>query len=149
MEAPIAVGSDHAGLELKRKILARLTALGRPFDDLGTDGEASVDYPDYAAKVGRAVAAGSHPLGILVCGSGIGMSIAANKIAGVRAAHCSNELEGRLARAHNDANVLCLGARTLGGEVALAIVDLFLAGHFDAGRHARRVAKIVALEGAP
>ncbi|MHB1844104.1 MAG: ribose 5-phosphate isomerase B [Deltaproteobacteria bacterium] len=145
-DAAIALGSDHAGLDLKREIARQLAARGTTVLDLGTDSGASVDYPDFASAVARAVATGRCPLGILVCGTGIGMSIAANKVRGARAAHCSNELEARLARAHNDANILCLGARTLGPAVALALVDAFSSGSFEGGRHARRVEKIKALE---
>ena len=142
----IALGSDHAGLRLKREIARHLSERGVATVDLGTDSEDSVDYPDFAAAVARAVSIGRQPLGILVCGTGIGMSIAANKIRGARAAVCANELEARLARAHNDDNVLCLGERTLGGAVALAVVDAFLGGAFEGGRHARRLEKIKALE---
>jgi ribose 5-phosphate isomerase B len=123
-----------------------LKARGQPFDDLGTDALESVDYPDFAAAVAEGIADGRYRLGILVCGTGIGMSIAANKFAGVRAAVCRGEFEARLARAHNDANVLCLGGRVTGPGVAVAAVDVFLAAEFEGGRHARRISKIAALE---
>ncbi len=142
----VALGSDHAGLPLKREIAARLSSLGRTFADLGTASEASVDYPDYAAAVADGVAAGRHELGILICGTGIGMSIAANKVPGIRAAHCGTVVEAQLARAHNDANVLCLGSRILGPALAAAIVERFLTSSYEGGRHQKRLEKIAALE---
>jgi ribose 5-phosphate isomerase B len=142
----IAVACDHAGLLLKREIVAHLSARGVAFEDLGTNTPESVDYPDFAAAVARGVAEGTYRFGILVCGTGIGMSIAANKFAGIRAATCTGEFEARVARAHNDANILCLGGRVTGPGVAVGCVDLFLATEFEGGRHARRVAKITALE---
>jgi ribose 5-phosphate isomerase B len=145
----IALGSDHAGLALKREVAARLSELGRAFVDLGAETETSVDYPDFAAKVAESVAGGQHELGILVCGTGIGMSIAANKIRGIRAALCGNELEAELARAHNDANVLCLGGRILGPGLAGAIVEKFVTSGFEGGRHQRRLDKIASLERRP
>ncbi|MHB8418687.1 MAG: ribose 5-phosphate isomerase B [Myxococcales bacterium] len=146
MTGGIAIGCDHAGFSLAREIVARLRDLGRAIEDFGTNGEASVDYPEYAEKVARSVAAGRTPLGILVCGTGIGMSMAANKVRGVRAALCHTEWEARLARAHNDANVLCLGGRVLGQGLALAIVEAFLAGRFEGGRHQRRVDEMAQIE---
>jgi ribose 5-phosphate isomerase B len=143
----IALGSDHAGFELKGRIAAHLS--GRPgveVVDLGPADAGRVDYPVFAERVGRAVSAGEAAVGILVCGSGIGISIAANKIAGVRAALCHDDFTARMARAHNDANVLCLGARVLGEGTALSAVDAFLAGTFEGGRHAERVAQISRLE---
>jgi ribose 5-phosphate isomerase B len=142
----IALGCDHAGLLLKREIVEHLKARGQAFDDLGTHTHESVDYPDYAAPVAKGVAEGKYRFGILVCGTGIGMSIAANKFAGIRAATCTGEFEARVGRAHNDANILCLGGRVTGPGVAVSCVDIFLATEFDGGRHARRVAKITALE---
>jgi len=142
----IGIGCDHAGLLLKREIVEHLRARGLAFDDLGTNTPESVDYPDFAAAVAEGVAEGKYRFGILVCGTCIGMSIAANKFAGIRAASCSGEFEARAARAHNDANILCLGGRVTGPGVATACVDLFLATEFEGGRHARRVAKITALE---
>ncbi len=142
----IVVGSDHAGLALRHE--AMRVARDKGFDvlDVGTFSGDSVDYPDYARQVGEAVAAGRARLGILVCGTGIGMSIAANKVKGVRAALCGSEFEARMARAHNDANVLCLGERVLGGGLAASIVAAFLDAPFEGGRHQRRVDKIAALD---
>ena len=142
----IAVGSDHAGLALKNEIKKTLADAGVSVEDLGTQSSESTDYPDYARAVGEAVASGRADSGVLVCGSGIGMGIAANKIAGVRAAVCHNPLTARLAREHNDANVLCLGARLLETETAQQMVREWLAARFEGGRHARRVEKIRALE---
>ncbi len=139
----IALGADHAGVEAKRRLADLLRREGHEVADLGTQGEASVDYPDFAQAVARAVAGGSAPRGILVCGTGIGMSIAANKVPGVRAAKCNDPLEARLARAHNDANVLCLGARVTDLSVMEEMVREFLATPFEGGRHARRVAKMM------
>ena len=142
----IAIGSDHRGYDVKRRVITVLEKLGHEVLDVGPQKRESVDYPDYAERVARAVAAGAARFGILVCGTGIGMSIAANKVKGVRAALCTTELEARMARAHNDANVLCLGERVVGSGLGAAIVDAFLATPFEAGRHARRVEKIAALE---
>jgi ribose 5-phosphate isomerase B len=145
----IAVGADHAGYELKAHLAELLRDSGHSVEDLGTGSADSVDYPDYAAAVGHAVAAGRAVLGVLVCGSGIGVAISANKIAGVRAATCNDLFTARLARAHNDANVLALGARVVGVGLAEEIVRAFVAAPFEGGRHARRVAKIHALESVP
>lgn len=144
--ARIAVGADHAGYLLKDVLAARARELGHDVTDLGTSGPDSVDYPDFAAAVGRAVAAGEAELGVLVCGSGIGVAIAANKVHGVRAATVHDVTSARLARLHNDANVVCLGARFTGEQVALDALDAFLATPFEGDRHARRVAKITDLE---
>lgn len=138
----IVLASDHAGLELKRHLAERLAARGEAVEDLGVHGPASADYPDQAHAVAVAVAAGRAERGILVCGTGIGMSIAANRHPGVRAAHCHDAYTAEMARRHNDANVLCLGARVTGTGVAEQLVDLFLATPFEGGRHARRVGKI-------
>lgn len=143
----IAVGADHGGYQLKARIVQRLHELGHEVQDHGTDGPESVDYPDFAEPVGRAVVAGECDRGILVCGTGIGMSMCANKVPGVRAAVCCDTYSARMSRQHNDANVLCLGQRVLGEGLALDIVDTWLAAEFDGGRHARRVAKIHDLEG--
>lgn len=143
----IAIGSDHAGISLKRDVVAYLTDQGYDIDDLGCDCVSSVDYPDYAAKVARAVAESKYDLGILICGTGIGMSIAANKVNGIRAALCHDTFSARASREHNDANVLCLGQRVVGQGLALDIVTTWLAGQFVGGRHATRVNKIMALEG--
>ena len=142
----IAIASDHAGLELRRVIADHLAQAGHTVTDHGPDSGDSVDYPDYAEKVARAVADDASDLGILVCGSGVGMSIAANKVQGVRAALCANAYLGEMARAHNNANVLCLGERITGVGLALTIVDAFVSTKFDGGRHSRRVDKIAELE---
>lgn len=137
----VAFGADHAGVALKDTLAAALRAEGFAVHDLGTTGSDSVDYPDYADKVAAAVADGTVPLGVLVCGTGIGMSIAANRNRGIRAALCHDGLTARLARQHNDANVLALGGRLLGVELAKDCLRNFLATKFEGGRHARRVAK--------
>jgi ribose 5-phosphate isomerase B len=138
----IAVGADHAGYELKQRLAEGLQRHGHEVLDLGTHGTQSVDYPDFAGAVAGAVAAGRAERGLLVCGTGIGMSIRANREPGVRAAKCNDPLEARMARAHNDANVLCLGARVLDASVAEELVALFLSTPFEGGRHAARVAKL-------
>ncbi len=138
----IAVGADHAGFELKQRLAARLAASGHAVLDLGTTSDESVDYPDYAAAVAAEVASGRAERGLLVCGSGVGMAIGANRVRGVRAV-AANDLEtARLARAHNDANVLALGARLVAPTLAEEILDTFLAAPFDGGRHQRRVGKL-------
>jgi ribose 5-phosphate isomerase B len=142
----LVIGSDHAGLELKNDLLAHLSAVGHVVNDLGTYDSKSIDYPDYAEKVALAVADGIAPLGILVCGSGQGMCMAANKVSGVRAAVCSDTFSAHAVREHNDANVLCLGQRVVGPGLAQEIVDTFLSAAFEGGRHARRVGKIMDLE---
>lgn len=138
----IALAADHAGVDLKDLLKAELAAQGYPVTDLGTNGPESVDYPDFGLKIGRAVAAGEAVFGIAVCGSGIGISIAANRVPGSRAALCHDALTARLARLHNNANILALGARTMGVETARDCVAVFLATEFEGGRHARRVAKL-------
>lgn len=142
----IALGADHAGYELKDKIKVHLQAIGIDVRDEGTNSGESVDYPDFARLVAHDVHEGRADLGILVCGSGIGMAIAANKVAGVRAAHVSTEYEGQMCREHNNANVLALGARILSPEQAVAIVEKWLNSQFAGGRHERRVEKISAME---
>lgn len=142
----LCIGSDHAGFVLKTELIVQLKEAGYVVEDLGTDSEASCDYPDIAQDVGRAVAAGRFPLGILICGTGVGMSMAANKIEGVRAALCSETFSARMARRHNDANVLCLGARVTGDGLASSVVEAFLDDEFEGGRHARRVDKLDALQ---
>jgi ribose 5-phosphate isomerase B len=142
----IAVGADHAGFSLKEDLKAWLTARGHRVLDVGTDSAQAVDYPDYAALVAAAVSSGSAVRGVLVCGSGIGMEIAANKVAGVRAACCADPDAARLSREHNNANVLTLGARVVGRDAALAIVDTWLRTDFAGGRHTLRVEKVMALE---
>ena len=142
----IALGSDHAGFELKERIKQKLTSQGITVDDRGTDSTASVDYPDFARKVAEEVAGHGAELGILVCSTGIGMSIAANKIPGIRAAKVDTEFEAERSREHNDANVLTLGADTIAADEAFKIVDKWLATPFAGGRHERRVEKIAAIE---
>lgn len=144
----VALGSDHAGLELKEALAKRLVELGHELEDLGTHGAGSVDYPDYGAAVGRSVASGAAQLGVCCCGTGIGIAIAANKVPGVRAAVVHDVSSARLARQHNDANVLCLGARLVGPVVASDALDAFLATAFEGGRHAARLQKIADLEAA-
>jgi ribose 5-phosphate isomerase B len=146
MADKLIVGSDHAGLALRAEVVKTARASGFDVEDLGPFSGESVDYPDFAREVGEAVAGGRARLGILVCGTGIGMSIAANKVKGIRAANCTTELEARMARAHNDANVLCLGERVIGLGLGAAIVKTFLDTPFEGGRHARRVDKIRELE---
>lgn len=141
-EKTLPLASDHAGLSLKLALKAALEAEGHAVTDLGTHGPESVDYPDYAAKVAEAVASGQAPLGILVCGSGIGMAIAANRHPGIRAAVLHDSTEARLTRGHNDANIACFGARTIGVETALDALRAFLATPFEGGRHQRRVDKL-------
>jgi ribose 5-phosphate isomerase B len=142
----IAIGADHAGYAAKEHLKTWLAGRSHEVVDLGTHNDASVDYPDFASRVGRAVAAGEAPLGLLICGSGIGMSIAANKIAGVRAAHCTDCYQARVARQHNDANVLCMGSRVSGFGVMEDTLESFLGHAFDGGRHAGRVEKIRILD---
>ena len=142
----IAIGADHAGFALKEKLRARLTWEGHEVVDYGTSSEESCDYPDYAQAVAREVGAGRTDCGILVCSTGVGMAIAANKVNGVRAAPAQSEDEVRLTREHNDANVLTLGAKYLDESHAGALIDIFLNTEFTGGRHARRVAKIAQLE---
>jgi ribose 5-phosphate isomerase B len=142
----IALGADHAGYELKDRIKQHLEQQGIAVCDEGTASAESVDYPDYARAVAHDVSGRRADLGILVCGSGIGMAIAANKIDGIRAANVSSEYEAQMSREHNNANVLALGARILQPEEALRIVDKWLATPFAGGRHERRVEKIAAIE---
>src|SRR5947207_15942375 len=142
----IAIASDHAGYEEKEQLKPLLNELGIQFEDLGTTSTVSVDYPEYARKVAEEVAHGRVDQGLLVCGSGTGMAIAANKVPGVRAAVAWNEEIARLAREHNDANVLSLGARVTPSEELPKIVRAWFAAKFDAGRHTRRVEKIREIE---
>ena len=148
----IALGADHAGFSLKQELGRELSKRGYEILDFGTTSPESTDYPDYADLVGRAVSSGSAERGLLVCSTGVGMSIAANKVPGIRAALGMNADEVHLTRAHNDANVLTLGARYLDAASALELVKVFLDTPFEEGRHARRVAKISEMEkaaGAP
>jgi ribose 5-phosphate isomerase B len=142
----IAIGADHAGVALKEQVKQVLTEKGIPFEDVGTLSTESVDYPDFAETVARKVASGEFDRGILTCGSGIGMAIAANKVPGVRAASIQDEVSARLSREHNDINVLTLGERTGSAETARRIIEIFLDTPFAGGRHQRRVDKINALD---
>lgn len=138
----IIVGSDHAGLPLKGPLVSHLEERGWEVEDVGTQTSESVDYPDFAHRVAGAIASGEHTIGLLVCGSGVGMSISANRHAGVRAVLCSEPYSAAMSRAHNDANVLCMGARVVGPGLGAEILDAFIGGAFEGGRHARRVGKI-------
>ncbi len=142
----IAVGADHAGYELKEKLKFHLERLGYAVEDCGTVSSDSCDYPDFAHAVACRVASGAAQRGVLVCGSGIGMAIAANKTPGVRAANISSEYEARMSREHNDLNVLTLGSRILAEEQAIAILDAWLNTRFAGGRHQQRLEKLAALE---
>ena len=146
MTRRIAIGADHAGFQDKEKIKRQLDALGVEYEDVGTDSTESVDYPIYAQKVAERVASGAVERGILVCGSGNGMQIAANKVHGIRAALAWNAETARLARQHNDANVLSVPARMISPEEAGKVVESFLEAEFEGGRHARRVDEISELE---
>jgi ribose 5-phosphate isomerase B len=142
----IALGADHAGYELKNKIREHLRQQGIEIQDEGTNSADSVDYPDFAQKVGLDVATQKADRGILVCGSGIGMAISANKVRGIRAANITSEYEAQMSREHNDLNVLTLGARILDEDKALKIVDLWIKTQFAGDRHQRRVGKMMAIE---
>ncbi|MFM1904596.1 MAG: hypothetical protein RLZZ440_2496 [Planctomycetota bacterium] len=142
----IAIGSDHRGVAARQRLAGLLERLGHEVVDCGSFGEEPVDYPDVAADVARRVADGTAERGILLCCTGVGMAIAANKVAGVRAATCHDEVTAEMSRRHNDLNVLCLAAEMLGSDMQEKIVRTWLATPFDGGRHARRVAKIAALE---
>ena len=142
----IAIASDHAGLEGKEAIKQKLASLGVEYEDLGTHSSESVDYPDYAERVAHAVVNGEAERGILVCGSGIGMQIAANKVPGIRAALVWNAETARLCREHNDANIVAVGARTTAPEVIDEIVEAYLGAQFQGGRHAVRIDKVAQLE---
>ena len=142
----IALGSDHAGLNLKNEILKHLEKKGMEFKDFGTYTMESCDYPDFGEKVATEVVNGNYDLGILVCGTGIGISIAANKVPGIRAANCSDTFSAHACIEHNDANILALGGRVVGVGVALDIVDTFLNATFEAGRHSKRIDKISNIE---
>jgi ribose 5-phosphate isomerase B len=142
----LSVGADHAGFRLKEAVKEHLLAAGHEVKDFGTASDESTDYPDYGAPAARAVATGDVEAGVLVCGSGVGMSMVANKVRGVRGALVWHPDIARLSRQHNDANVLCLPARFLGVEQALEIVDVWLDTAFEGGRHQRRVEKIMRTE---
>lgn len=142
----LAIGSDHGGFCLKETIKQHLETRGFAYRDFGTCSTASVDYPDIAQKVSQAVVSGECERGILICGTGIGISIAANKVKGIRAALCHDVFSAQMSREHNDANILALGERVIGPGLALMIVDTWLTAEFAAGRHEQRVKKIAALE---
>ena len=142
----IAIGSDHRGVAARKRLIGLLERLGNEVIDCGSDGEQAVDYPDIAADVARRVSHGTVERGILLCCTGVGMSIAANKLPGVRAATCHDEVTAEMSRRHNDLNVLCLSAELIGPEVQDKIIRTWLTTPFEGGRHARRVAKIAALE---
>lgn len=142
----VAIAADHGGFELKDSMVEYIKSLGNEVVDLGTNSADSVDYPDYAKKVCEEIQQGNSDLGILICGTGIGMSLAANKFEGIRAACVSDVYSAKMSRNHNNANVLCIGARVIGDEVAKLIIKTFLENEFEAGRHQRRVDKIMAFE---
>lgn len=142
----IAIGSDHGGYELKEHIKKHLEAIGEEYKDYGAYSEESVDYPDCAAPVCKAVQDGTADKGILICGTGIGISMAANKHKGIRAALCSDVYSAKMTKVHNNANVICLGGRVTGRELAFMIVDAWLNAEFEGGRHEQRIAKIHKIE---
>ena len=142
----IAIGSDHRGVAARQRLVGLLERLGHEVIDCGSHGEDAVDYPDIAADVARRVSEASVDRGILLCCTGVGMAIAANKVPGVRAATCHDEVTAEMSRRHNDLNVLCLSAEMLGQELQDKMIETWLATPFEGGRHARRVAKIKALE---
>ncbi len=142
----LAIGSDHGGFELKNHVMKHLDELGIEYKDYGCYDENSVDYPDIAKAVGEAVASGECERGILICGTGIGISIAANKIKGIRAALCSDVYSAKMTKEHNNANIICMGGRVIGRELAFMIVDTWLGAEFQGGRHQARIDKIHALE---
>lgn len=142
----IAIASDHRGFAIKGKLLALIKELGHEVHDLGTDSSDSVDYPDFASKVAKVVSDGSMDRGILICGTGMGMCIVANKYPGVRAASCHDDLTAEMSRKHNDANIMCLSADLLGDRLVNRMVEIWLKTDFDGGRHSRRVEKIAKIE---
>lgn len=142
----IAIGSDHGGYNLKEEIKKHLEKKDIEYVDYGTDSNESVDYPEFGRKVGEAVTSGKCEKGIVVCGTGIGISISANKVPGIRCAVVSDTFSAEMSRAHNNANVLALGERVIGTGLALKIVDVWLATEFEGGRHERRVSKIMDIE---
>ncbi len=141
-----AFGCDHAGYDFKELIIKRLAELGHEVVDFGTDSRDSVDYPIYGEAAARAVASGECDMGILVCGSGVGISLCANKVRGIRAVVCSEPFSAMMSRRHNNANMLCMGARVIGSEMALMILDSFLNAEFEGGKHERRVSMITDIE---
>ena len=143
----IAIGCDHGGFQLKNEIIAFLKENGYEVKDFGTYSEESCDYPDYAIKVAEAVAAKDYNFGIIICGTGIGVNIVANKVPGIRAALCSDTFSAHATREHNDANILTMGQRVVGPGLALDIVKTFLTSEFQGDRHIKRIDKITAIEG--
>jgi len=142
----IAIASDHRGFQMKSRLQQTIEGLGFGVDDMGPESGDSVDYPDYAARVAAFVASGEHDRGILICGTGIGMCIAANKFPGVRAAPCHDTVTAEYSRLHNDANVLCLSSNQLSNQLAEQVVQIWLSTEFEEGRHARRLEKIAGIE---
>lgn len=142
----VAVGSDHRGFRLKQSLMQRLSAAGHVVVDFGCHDESSVDFTDVAIPLSRAVARGEEDIGVLVCSNGVGMTVCANKVKGIRAALCHDTFSSRRARRHTNANVLCLGSWCIGEGVALDVLDAFLAAEFEGGRHLRRLEKLQALE---
>lgn len=142
----IAIGSDHVGFEIKETVIDYLMSLGHSVEDFGTYSNERVDYPDYSVKVGKAVLAEEYDRGILICGTGVGISIAANKMAGIRAVVCSEPYSAKLSKEHNDTNILAFGSRVVGEELAKMIVFEWLNATFEGGRHSNRINKINELE---
>ena len=142
----LAIGSDHGGFELKQAVMKHLEEKGLEYKDFGTYTSESCDYPEYGEAVAKAVVSGEYEKGIIICGTGIGISIAANKVKGARAALCGDCFSAEFTRRHNDANILAMGARVLGEGLALKIVDTFLGTAFEGGRHARRIELIAGIE---
>lgn len=142
----VAIGNDHRGFQVKRKVAELVQRLGHEIVDLGANSEEASDYPDFALQVATAVSGGQVDRGILICGSGIGMSMAANKVRGVRAALCHDDVTAEMSRRHNDANVMCLSADLLGERLIDRMIEIWLATQFEGGRHARRVEKIKKIE---
>ena len=142
----IAIACDHGGFKLKQAVIQELRRLGHEVEDFGTYNEESCDYPDYASKAAKAVASGECEKGVVICGTGIGVSITANKVKGIRCALCHDVYSAKKTRQHNDANMLAMGARVIGEGLALEIVDAFFTSEFEGGRHIRRIEKMMALE---
>ena len=146
MSKPIALAADHGGYELKNAVKQHLDELGLAYVDFGTNSPASVDYPDMALPACKAVVNGECDKALLFCGTGVGISMAANKVPGIRACCCSDAFSAEFTRRHNDANALCMGGRVVGPGLAIQLVDLFLNTEFEGGRHVNRIAKLTALE---
>jgi ribose 5-phosphate isomerase B len=142
----VVIGCDHAGFDYKQRVVQELQSLGHEVIDVGTNSTASVDYPDFGLAAGKAIAEGRADRGILICGTGIGISIAANKVKGIRCALCHDHFTAQVTRQHNDSNIVAFGSRVIGIEVALDIVRTFLATQFEGGRHQARIDKITAIE---